>query len=262
MLRIALLSDIHGNSIALSAVLEDIKKQGDVHAYWVLGDLVAIGHDPIRVLEALNQLPNVEFIHGNTDRYLVTGERPLPPQEEMCKNPGMIPSYLHVIGSFAWTQGALTLTGWMPFLQDLPLELRRTLPDGTRFLGVHASPGTDDGLGFGPDTGEEKARQWLKKTHADLIVVGHTHWPMEFELEGVRIFNLGSVSNPMPPDLRAKYAILEAGENGFHLERRFVEYDHQAVIEAVTAVKHPAAQFIIDYQLGKNLPRWEKNKQT
>ncbi len=60
-------------------------------------------------------------------------------------------------------------------------------------------------------------------------------------IEGVHIFNLGSVSNPMPPDLRASYAILETDAAGYHLESRFVEYDHQAVIAAVHAVKHPAA---------------------
>ncbi len=53
MMRIALLSDIHGNSIALEAVLEDIQAQGDVDAYWVLGDLAAIGYDPVGVLERL-----------------------------------------------------------------------------------------------------------------------------------------------------------------------------------------------------------------
>jgi predicted phosphodiesterase len=260
MKRIALLSDIHGNSIALKAVLEDIRQHGSADAYWVLGDLAAIGHDPVRVLEALNQLPNVEFVHGNTDRYTVSGERPLPAVEELFKNPALLPNFLHVSESFAWTLGALAVSGWIPWMEKLPLELRQNLPDGTRVLGVHASPGTDDGYGFGPDTGEETMKKWVKDTRADLIIVGHTHWAMDLDVDGVRVFNLGSVSNPMPPDLRAKYAVLEADESGYRIERRFVDYDHEAVIAAVQAVKHPAAQFIIEYQQGKHVPRWEKNK--
>ena len=46
-MRIAILSDIHGNSVALDAVLTDIATQGAVDAYWLLGDLVALGPDPV-----------------------------------------------------------------------------------------------------------------------------------------------------------------------------------------------------------------------
>jgi len=68
-MRIALFSDIHGNSIALDAVLQDIQKQGGVDAYWILGDLVAIGPDPVGVLDRLTSLENTRFIRGNGDRY-------------------------------------------------------------------------------------------------------------------------------------------------------------------------------------------------
>jgi len=56
-MRVALLSDIHGNSIALEAVLNDIALQGGADAYWILGDLVALGPDPVHVLEQLSALP-------------------------------------------------------------------------------------------------------------------------------------------------------------------------------------------------------------
>src|SRR5919109_4209325 len=78
VMRIALLSDIHGNSIALEAVLTDIERHGGVDAYWVLGDIVALGHDPIGVLERLAGVPNTRYTRGNTDRYVVTGDRPPP----------------------------------------------------------------------------------------------------------------------------------------------------------------------------------------
>ena len=44
-MRIALLSDIHGNPIALDAVLKDIEGRGGVDTYWILGDMVALGPD-------------------------------------------------------------------------------------------------------------------------------------------------------------------------------------------------------------------------
>ena len=49
-MKIAILSDIHGNSIALRSVLDDIKAQGGADIIWVIGDLVALGPDPIGVL--------------------------------------------------------------------------------------------------------------------------------------------------------------------------------------------------------------------
>ena len=47
------MSDIHGNPIALDAVLADIEATGGVDEHWVLGDIVALGHDPVGVLERL-----------------------------------------------------------------------------------------------------------------------------------------------------------------------------------------------------------------
>ena len=67
-MRIALLSDIHGNSVALDAVLRDVQAQGNADEYWILGDLVAIGPDPIGVLERLSELEEAFYVRGNTDR--------------------------------------------------------------------------------------------------------------------------------------------------------------------------------------------------
>jgi len=71
--RIALISDIHGNTIALDAVLEDLSKLEAVDEYWFLGDYVALGSDPVGVLDRITKLPNASFTLGNTDRYATTG---------------------------------------------------------------------------------------------------------------------------------------------------------------------------------------------
>lgn len=257
MKRIAILADIHGNSIALQAVLEDIQQQGGVDAYWILGDLAAIGHDPVRVLESLNQLPGVAFVRGNTETYLSSGKPPVPPLETLQKEPGRIPAALHLTASFAWTAGALTTTGWMPWIRALPLEMRHTLPDGARVLGVHAAPGMDDGAGINPQTGEQTLAEYARSANADLVCVGHTHWPIDLKAEGVRFFNPGSVSNPVTEDLQASYAMLEADESGYTLQSYSVDYDHQAVIAAVLQAEHPSADYIIAYQKGKNKPAWK-----
>jgi predicted phosphodiesterase len=255
--RLALLSDIHGNPIALDAVLEDIQAQGGVDAHWVLGDLAAIGHDPLAALERLSALPNVCSVRGNTDRYLVTGERPGPTLEAAQADPRLAPELVEVAGSFAWTQGYLTATGWLDWLAGLPLERRLTLPDGTRLLGVHARPGSDDNPGLHPALSDAELGALLAGCEADLVCVGHTHWPLDRRAGGVRAVNLGSVSNPMTPDLRASYVLLDADASGYRLQHRQVDYDRDAVIEALQRSRHPAGEFIISYFLGQRRPDWD-----
>ena len=78
-MRLAVLSDVHGNLPALEAVLSDVATLGAPDAYWVLGDLVAFCPWPAETLARLRSLPTVSFLQGNTDRYLVTGRRPAAP---------------------------------------------------------------------------------------------------------------------------------------------------------------------------------------
>jgi predicted phosphodiesterase len=92
--RLALLSDLHGNPIALDAVLADIEANGGVDGYLVLGDLVAIGHDPAGVLERLFKLRGARFVQGNTDRYVVSGQRPYPTFADVAADTTLIPAWL------------------------------------------------------------------------------------------------------------------------------------------------------------------------
>ncbi len=257
-MRLAFLSDIHGNPIALDAVLADIQAQGGADTYWVLGDLVAIGPDPVGTLQRLVRLPNVRFARGNTDRYVVTRDRLESALADVRADPGLLPNLVGLEQSLSWTQGAVTAAGWLDWLAALPLELRMTLPDGTRLLGVHASPGTDDGVGMRPTMSDAELAALLTGCEADLVCVGHTHWPQDRTVNSVRMVNLGSVSNPLPPDLRASYALLEAHASGYHLQHRRVDYDREAVIELTQKVRHPPAGYIARFMLGQRLPEWDK----
>jgi predicted phosphodiesterase len=252
-MRIALMSDIHGNLIALEAVLQDIDQAGGADKYWVLGDLVAIGPDPVEVLSRLSQLPGAQFTRGNADRYVCTGDRPRPTLDDVRTDPGLLETLVEVAGSFAWTQGAITSAGWFRWLSGLPLELRAMLPDGTRLLGVHASPGSDE-IPIYPTSSAAEIECLLADCKADVICTGHTHIPMDVQVNRQRVVNVGSVSMPVLPDLRASYAILDAHESGHVIEMRQVDYDREAVIGAVRRVRHPGARFIIRHMRGAEHP--------
>jgi putative phosphoesterase len=256
-MRLAIFSDIHGNSIALEAVLADIQSQGGVDEYWVLGDLVAIGHDPIGVMERLTKLPNAHFIRGNTDRY-VTSEQPHQDWvEETKQDVSKLPQLLFATRSMSWTRGAISVGGYFDWLAALPLEQRFTLPNGARVLCVHASPGTDEGRGMSPWMTDDDLWELFKGCEADLVFVGHTHQAQDRTVNGARLINPCSVSNPIAPDLRAGYVLLTADEKGCHLEQRRVDYDHEAVVEAIHKIKHPAADMVTQHMRGQMQPPQE-----
>src|SRR5262249_46572093 len=128
----------------------------------------------------------------------------------------------------------------------------------TRLLGVHAAPGTDDGAGIIPLLSDDELRVMLAPAEADLVVVGHTHVPLDRTVDGARVFNLGSVSNPLRERLEASYAILEATPAGYTLQLRYVDYDHEAVIAALHRVKHPTAALLARFLRGEMKPPWAR----
>jgi predicted phosphodiesterase len=248
-MKIAILSDVHGNALALNAVLADIARER-VDAYRVLGDLVALGPSPAATARTLVALPNARFVYGNTDRYLLAGNAPWTPDriESLRGDRTALEGFLGFIASFPWARGAITASGHLPWLRAIPLEIRETLPDGTRVLLVHAAPGTDDGRGIPPDMTDAELAEALSGADADLVIVGHTHIPLDREarVNGVtiRVHNLGSVSRPETDEHRAMWTLLTADEAGYTLERRFAVYDIDRVKAQFDEVQHPAAEVI------------------
>jgi predicted phosphodiesterase len=250
------LADIHGNPIALDSVLADIQARGGVDGYWVLGDLCAIGFDPAGVIERLAALPNALFVRGNADRYVTTDDRPPPSLDEARDNPALLPLLAEVAGSFAWTKGFLEGRGLLDWLVALPLQQRLNLPDGTRVLLVHASPGADEFPELHPALTDDEFSTRVAGADADLICVGHFHVPMDRRLNGVRAINPGAVSNNFPMDQRAAYAILTADSSGYNIQYYRVDYDRQAAVEATKRSGNPGAGYILRFYEGKVRAYW------
>jgi predicted phosphodiesterase len=235
-MRVAVFSDVHGNLAALDAVLADA---AGVDGFWVVGDLVAHGPHPAAVLHRLMDLPNARFVRGNTDRYVLTGELP-----EMIDPDRDIQLALAGARSFGWTSGAIGARGY-EWLATLPIEERVALPDGTTVLLVHASPGRDSGRGIQPTMAKQELRDaGVTDAGAQLIFVGHTHIPTEHTIDGVRVVNLGSVSVPATADRRAMWTLLTADPGGCTIERRYAEYDIEAVTAALDEQHHPSAGWL------------------
>lgn len=243
-MRIAVFSDVHGNAVALEAVIKDARAAG-VEEFWIVGDLVASGPQPAESLRLLRSLPRLRAIRGNTDRYVLTGDlHGMIPPIDQPSTPAEVDALVSASAALAWTRGCITASGHYDWLADLPIEQRFDLPDRTRVLLVHASPGRDDGPGLQPGAADRDldAAGW-SDCDADLVFVGHTHMVLERTIGRVRAINVGSISLPREPR-DATWALLDADEHRYRLQRRTTSYDHDAVLAALRAAHHPTSDWI------------------
>ena len=170
-----MVSDIHGNVVALDAVLAEAEELGVDH-WWALGDLVLFGPRPVEVVERLQGLPSVAFVSGNTDRYVVTGAAASAHDRVRSGCGCQLGRALRADGGRdRLDAGALCQGRQDDSLAASPSEQRTTLPDGSALLGVHASPTADDGPGIDTDASDDALSALLAGGQADVIVGGHTH---------------------------------------------------------------------------------------
>ena len=205
-MRVLLISDIHSNWVALSAIQE----QFDLCL--CLGDLVDYGLAPVPVVDWVMTHAQVT-VRGNHD-HAVAQRVPARP------------------GSGFRELACLTRPQHWELLQNRQLKYLSRLPltstleiDGLRYYLVHASP--RDPLDEYVLDGEAGWRQRVEGIEADLICVGHTHVQSLLDLGSMRVLNPGSVGQPRDLDPRAAYAIIDNGK----IELRRVEYDIEAALQ-------------------------------
>ena len=234
-MRIAVLSDIHSNLVALDAVLDDA---GDVDAVWHLGDVVGYGPDPDGVVERLIEVDAIG-VRGNHDAAALGG-----PEIEWF-NP-------EARRAAEWTAGVIapTTADWLRALPE-----RRAIGDVSL---VHGSP--RDPLREYVTT-LDVARAAFDTLETGHGLHGHTHVPLGYVLEPTRIgvkdghdgatldlaerrafLNPGSVGQPRDGDPRASYLLLDLDltDSAGTATWRRVEYDVEQVADAIRAEGLPA----------------------
>lgn len=237
-MRLAALSDIHGNLPALEAVLDDIASRGAPDAYWVLGDLSLYFPWPAEVLARLRALPGVAFLRGNIDRYVVTGERPAVPVRS-ARVWAQMPDLLALREArFRWVLERLSYSDYQ-FLRDLPAQLMMDVPGYGKVAGVHAAPGDDEAT-IPSDLPDEATRAYFADLDARLILCGHTHIPADHELGAMRVVNCGSIGLPKDGDARAAYALLDFARDSCAITICRVPYDTRAMLAEMERLRFPA----------------------
>jgi len=237
-------SDIHGNLVALQAVLADAASQ-DVDSWWALGDLVLFGPRPVEVLEALSDLCAIAYLSGNTDRYVLTGQHHLSETlpARIAEDPDMLGRLVGMAGAIGWTRGALDQAGLVSTLAALPASLSTDLPDGRTLLGVHATTTRDDGPGISTSTPDGALAEFFADTGASVVVGGHTHDPTDRIVGDLRVLNPGSVGLSQEPGF-ARWLVLEADGDGVRVDLRRVPYDVDVVVGDLYGRGYPNAAYL------------------
>jgi predicted phosphodiesterase len=243
-MKLGVVADVHGNLVALQSVLDDASTLG-VERWWALGDLVLFGPRPVEVVQTLRELPHVDFVGGNTDRYVVTGDQPSvhPDAASVVGDVDLIQRFAWTAAGIAWAQAALVHAGLLDWLAELPADQRLDLPDGSRLLGVHASHHSDDGPGIDSRGSDEDLRQLLSGCEADIVIGGHTHDPTDRVVDGVRALNPGSTGLPRRSD-GASWLFIDATEAGVTYEHRCCSFDIEAVVDDCRRRRQPNADFV------------------
>lgn len=221
MSQIAVLSDIHGNLVALEAVWADLSKRSGVRVF-CLGDLAAFGPEPEACVAFVRDVIRPEaIIRGNTDRYLA---------EPKSKG---APSDGEVAASLAQCRAALSAES-LRYLASLPAEQRVTV-DGVALTLVHGAPGNDEAE-LGPMTAEGSWSEWFDGAQPGATFCGHTHVPFRHRVGQQEIFNVGSVGYPFDGDRRACYLRAMTTPTGLcEAEFRRVSFSTDRVLAQVEA---------------------------
>jgi predicted phosphodiesterase len=214
-LRFAVISDVHGNAMALDAVLADIATQA-VDATLCLGDHVSGPLDPAGAADRLMALDG-PVIGGNHDRWLSQGQRD--------------DRDLDATDRFALSRLRADQLAW---LAAMPAT---SVFNGEVFL-CHGTPASDDspwvdGWYHGRQTtlpDEAAVTQAAAGIAYPVMLCGHTHIARSVRLrDGRQIINPGSVGLQLvhgSPD--ARYAVVERRNGKWLTSLRVVEYDHHA----------------------------------
>lgn len=218
-MKIAVISDIHGNIDALEAVMKNINEEG-CEKIFVLGDYAMAGPEPSLTVDWFFKKQfdeNFEMIQGNTDLMIADYNEELY-ESLKTKAPIMAEALKNDVSILNSVQ--------KDFLKNLPMQ-KVIEEDGVKILLVHGSPrrNNEDIL---PNTPLNEVEKMIEHVDANVILCGHTHHPCGFQTSTKKtVVNVGSVGRPFTEDPKSCYLKLTIDNGKCLFEHKFVEYNKE-----------------------------------
>ena len=239
MTKIALLSDIHGNTTALKAVLEDAKRAG-VEEYWLLGDVLMPGTGRRHLLNLLEELPITVQILGNWEDSLWRAMKGML-DPSRASHRYLMRHCQYILEEIRPEE--------IEAMQSLPMQVHRKV-SGLRLGITHHLPDKNWGRELIHIGDQKDFDRLVTNPPCDIAVYGHIHQQFfRYGSGGELILNPGSIGQPfflqanLRKDLRAMYAILEFDESGLKdVDFRRVSYDIEKELQLAKDLKLPYFQ--------------------
>lgn len=239
MTKIALLSDIHGNTTALEAVLEDTKRAG-VEEYWLLGDVLMPGTGRRHLLNLLEELPITVQILGNWEDSLWRAMKGML-DPSRASHRYLMRHCQYILEEIHPEE--------IEAMQSLPMQVHREV-SGLRVGITHHLPDKNWGRELIHIGDQKDFDRLVTNPPCDIAVYGHIHQQFfRYGRGGELILNPGSIGQPfflqanLRKDLRAMYAILEFDDMGLKdVDFRRVAYDIEKELQLAKDVKLPYFQ--------------------
>jgi len=210
-LRVAVVTDIHGNLEALRAVLADIDRRGPFDRLIAGGDYCLNGPDPAAALDLIAERADVMLV-GNTDR-------------DILKHGATDPDLgAKKLASIEWTYQELGAER-INVLTELQFS-ETVAPEGDRLMVVHANPNDVDHHIF-PDMPPNDVRELVAPFDAGVLVFGHLHIPYRRRVGALRLFDVAACGLPRDGDRRAVWGSFSwSPASGWRGSIHRVSYDH------------------------------------
>lgn len=247
-MRLAVLSDIHGNAFALNAALDDLEKY-PADGLVCLGDAIQGGAQPHETVQRLRSLA-IPVVMGNADDWLLTGI------ESGAEH--ISPERLTKMQAVReWSLGKLSAED-RAFIAAFQPTVTIPLSDSKTLLCYHGSPKSFDDVML-PDSPYDTFLNFLGGDSQFIYCGGHTHVQFLRRVRDTFHFNPGSIglaySHHQPDDnfradAAAEYAVLTVTGDRVGLEFRRVPYDANAVVEIYRASGRPFADEMIEQYSG------------
>lgn len=216
-LRVAVITDIHGNLDALKSVLADISTRGPFDRLIAGGDYCLNGPDPAAALDLISEHADV-MLKGNTDRDIVDSGASDPELGEKKR------------ASIHWTRAAIG-DDRIAALDALPHAERIDSPsDSEPLLVVHANP-TDLDRHIFPDLPADEVRALVAPFERGVLVFGHLHIPYRRRIGRLRLFDVAACGLPRDGDRRAVWGSFRwSPEAGWRGSIHRVAYDYGSTV--------------------------------
>lgn len=216
-MKIAVLSDIHGNAAALSAVLNDAKRMKIDHLL-ILGDIVGYYYHPDQVLDMLAEW-NFDIIKGNHERIL----------EDIINEPSIGAAIKLKYGSGHEEAINKLSQKQLVFLRDLP-ETRSVKFDEISLLMCHGSPWSNDYYIY-PDCEKEIVLKCDSDIH-DFVLVGHSHYAFAIRNRHSTLINPGSVGQSRQSGGKASWCIINTSNQCFQFV--LTDYNVESLLQEIS----------------------------